>query len=85
VARLKEKWLAEMDEWNTRRLDDLEVVYVWADGVYVKAGLEKDKAAILVLMAGWRTGKRLCCRCNRVIANPSRAGRPCCVASRSAA
>jgi putative transposase len=59
VARLKEKWLAEMDEWNTRRLDDLEVVYVWADGVYVKAGLEKDKAAILVLMAGLADGQKI--------------------------
>jgi len=29
-------------------LDDLEVVYMWVDGVYVKAGLERDKAAILV-------------------------------------
>ena len=28
-------------------LDDecLEVVYMWVDGVYVKAGLEKEKAA----------------------------------------
>ena len=25
-------------------LDDLEVVYMWVDGVYVKAGLEKEKA-----------------------------------------
>ena len=27
---------------------DREVVYVWADGIYVKAGLERDKAALLV-------------------------------------
>ena len=24
-------------------LDDLDVVYMWVDGVYVKAGLEKEK------------------------------------------
>ena len=29
-----------------RPLDDLEVVYMWVDGVYVKAGLEKEKAAV---------------------------------------
>ena len=52
IARLKQRWLAELETWNTRRLDKLEVVYLWADGVYVKAGLEKDKAALLVLIAG---------------------------------
>jgi len=26
------------------------VVYQWADGIYVKAGLEKDKAALLVII-----------------------------------
>jgi hypothetical protein len=35
------------------RIDGLvltrEVVYLWVDGVYVKAGLEKDKAASLVV------------------------------------
>jgi nitroreductase len=31
-------------------------VYVWADGVSVKAGLEKEKAAILVLIAALRDG-----------------------------
>ncbi|MDP6070350.1 MAG: transposase [SAR202 cluster bacterium] len=44
VSRLKEKWHAELAEWRQRPLDDLEVVYLWVDGVYVKAGLEKDKA-----------------------------------------
>src|SRR5712692_10485026 len=33
-----------------RRLDDLEVVYLWADGLYVKAGLEDTKAALLVMI-----------------------------------
>ena len=47
VARLKDKWNAELAEWHARSLDDLEVVYMWVDGVYVKAGLEKEKAAIL--------------------------------------
>ena len=33
VARLKEKWHAELAEWRQRPLDDLEVVYMWVDGV----------------------------------------------------
>ena len=39
VSRLKEKWHSELEVWQSRSLDDLEVVYVGADGVYVKAGL----------------------------------------------
>ena len=41
VSRLKERWNAELSEWRGRRPDELEVVYVWVDGVYVKAGLER--------------------------------------------
>ena len=34
-------------------------MYVWADGIYVKAGLEKDKAAMLVLIAALRGGRKV--------------------------
>src|SRR6266404_336769 len=44
IARLKASWHAEYGSWKYRRLDDLEPVYVWADGIYIKAGLEKAKA-----------------------------------------
>ena len=59
VARLKQKWQAEMAAWNARRLDDLEVVYLWVDGVYVKAGLEDRKAAVLVVLAGLSDGQKV--------------------------
>ena len=59
VARLKDKWNAELAEWRARPLDDLEVVYMWVDGVYVKAGLEREKAAILVVMAALSHGSEV--------------------------
>jgi transposase-like protein len=59
IARLKASWQAEYATWKQRRLDDLEPVYVWADGIYVKAGLEKDKAAMLVVIAGLRDGQKI--------------------------
>lgn len=59
IARLKTKWQAEFDAWCSRSLSDLEVVYLWADGIYVKAGLEKDKAAILVVVAGLSDGSKV--------------------------
>lgn len=43
IARLKAKWQGEYGAWRQRSLAGLEVVYLWADGVYVKAGLEKEK------------------------------------------
>jgi len=56
VARLKEKWQAEYNGWKTRDLKGLQVVYLWADGLYVKAGLEKEKAALLTVIAGLSDG-----------------------------
>lgn len=59
VARLKASWQAEYGAWKTRAVDNLEVVYLWVDGLYVKAGLEKDKAAILVVLAALRDGRKV--------------------------
>ena len=58
VARLKERWNGELSEWRGRRLDDHEVVYVWVDGVYVKAGLEREKAAVLVVIGALSDGSK---------------------------
>ncbi|ATB47581.1 IS256 family transposase [Corallococcus macrosporus] len=58
IERLKGKWQAEYDAWSERRLEERELVYAWADGVYVKAGLEKDKAALLVLVGAMRDGRK---------------------------
>src|SRR5512134_4065041 len=59
IARLKAGWQAEYELWQTRAVADLEVVYLWVDGIYVKAGLEKDKAAILVVLAALRDGQKV--------------------------
>ncbi len=32
----------------------MKVVYLWVDGVYVKAGLEKEKAAVLAALSDGR-------------------------------
>ena len=59
LLRLKAQWQAEYDTWKQRRLDDLEVVYVWADGLYVKAGLEDTKAALLVMIGVLTSGQKV--------------------------
>lgn len=59
IARLKAGWQTEYDAWRTRSLGEFEVVYLWADGIYVKAGLEKDKAAVLVVIGALRDGSKV--------------------------
>lgn len=59
VARLKAVWQAEYEAWKQRPLHELEVVYLWVDGIYVKAGLEKEKAALLTIVAALRDGRKV--------------------------
>jgi putative transposase len=59
LVRLKASWQLEYEAWKQRRLDDLEVVYVWADGLYVKAGLEDTKAALLVMIGALTNGQKV--------------------------
>jgi transposase-like protein len=63
IERLKAKWQLEYEEWKGRDLSDLEVVYQWADGIYVKAGLEKDKAALLIIIGALTNGKKVFLAC----------------------
>lgn len=58
IRRLRKGWNEEFEAWSRRSLGDREVVYLWADGVYVKAGLEKDKAALLVVIGALSDGTK---------------------------
>lgn len=59
VMRLKEEWQGQYNTWKRRDLSDLDIVYLWADGIYVKAGLEKEKAALLVLIGATSNGEKV--------------------------
>src|SRR5262245_2387152 len=59
LLRLKTQWQGEYDAWKRRRLDNLEVVYMWADGLYVKAGLEDTRAALLVMIGVLTNGQKV--------------------------
>lgn len=58
ISRLNKQFKDEFAEWKRRRLDDAEIVYVWADGVYLKAGIADEKLCVLVLIGADRTGKK---------------------------
>ena len=59
IQRLKTDWQAQYDAWRRRDLSDLALVYCWADGIYVKAGLEQAKAALLVLIGALADGRKV--------------------------
>jgi len=59
IGRLKAVWQGEYDAWCLRSLHELDVVYLWVDGIYVKAGLEKEKAALLTVIAALRDGRKV--------------------------
>jgi transposase-like protein len=58
IDRLKAKWRLEYEEWKKRDLSSIKLVYQWADGLYVKAGFEKEKAALLVLIGANDKGEK---------------------------
>ena len=58
ISRLNRTFKDEYARWKQRRLDDLEIVYVWCDGVYLKAGISDEKCCVLVVIGADRTGRK---------------------------
>jgi len=58
IARLRAQWQLEYEAWTQRPLAGQDLVYLWADGLYVKAGLEKEKAALLVVIGAFADGHK---------------------------
>lgn len=58
LQRLKEKWQGEYEQWKSALIKEPDWAYLWADGIYVKAGLGKEKAALLVVIGVKRDGSK---------------------------
>jgi len=63
LMRLKGAWQAEYAAWKRADLSQLELVYWWADGLYVKAGLSDRKAALLVIVGATTSGEKVLVAC----------------------
>jgi transposase-like protein len=59
IERLRAKWKLEYAAWESRDLSSLDVVYAWADGLYVKAGIEDRKTALLVIVGATTSGDKV--------------------------
>jgi len=58
IVRLKESWEQEYAAWRQRPLWDHQYPYVWGDGVYLNAGIEKDKTALLCVVGARDDGEK---------------------------
>ena len=57
ILRQKQQWEAEYHAWKKRPLEK-EYLYVWADGVYPKAGSKDEQMAVLVVIGLNRKGEK---------------------------
>ena len=58
LQRLKEKWQVEYEQWKSMPIEEKQWAYFWADGIYVKAGIGKEKAALLVVIGVQEDGTK---------------------------
>jgi putative transposase len=57
ASRLKAKWAEEYEAWQKRTLAS-HYAYIWADGIYIKVGRNKEKLALLVVMGADVDGRK---------------------------
>ncbi|HJW20991.1 MAG TPA: IS256 family transposase, partial [Candidatus Limnocylindrales bacterium] len=57
VLRLKDEWQAEYQAWRRRPLP-ARYAYLWADGVYLDAGLEPETSCLLVVVGARQDGSK---------------------------
>lgn len=58
LQRLKGDWEVKYERWKAEPIEEEEVAYLWADGIYVKAGLGKEKCALLVVIGAMKDGSK---------------------------
>ena len=58
IVRRKERWGKEYEAWRRRPLWEHRYAYTWEDGVYLGAGLEKEKTALLCVVGAREDGEK---------------------------
>ena len=58
ISRLNAGFKAEYEDWTKSSLASLPIVYVWVDGIYIKAGIADERACLLVVMGADVSGKK---------------------------
>jgi len=50
ISRLNAGFKAAYEDWTKSSLSGLPIIYVWVDGIYIKAGIADERACLLVVM-----------------------------------
>ena len=58
ISRLNKTFKDEYEKWAKRDLSNLKIVYIWADGIYLKAGIADEKRCLLVIIGVDISGKK---------------------------
>ncbi len=58
ISRLNAGFKSEYEDWTKSSLSGLPVVYVWVDGIYIKAGIADERACLLVVVGADVTGTK---------------------------
>ena len=58
VVRLKERWAKEYEVWRRQPLWEHRYAYIWADGIYLGAGIEKEKTVLLCVLGTREDGEK---------------------------
>ena len=56
IVRLKQRWEEEYRIWRSRMLNEHRYAYIWADGVYLGAGVDREKTALLCVVGAREDG-----------------------------
>jgi len=58
ISRLTQQFRGEYEAFDRQDLGAVRYVYVWADGIYLKAGLGTERACLLVLIGADAAGEK---------------------------
>ena len=50
IVRLKQRWESEYRSWCGRMLVEYRYAYIWADSVYLGAGVDREKTVLLCVV-----------------------------------
>ena len=56
IVRLKQRWEEEYRVWRSRMLNEHRYAYIWVDGVYLGAGVDREKTALLCVVGAREDG-----------------------------
>ncbi|HKF94267.1 MAG TPA: IS256 family transposase, partial [Gammaproteobacteria bacterium] len=58
IVRLNAQFKAEYEEWRQQSLAEQRFVYIWVDGVHIKAGVARENAAVLTVIGADVDGRK---------------------------